>query len=70
MIWSIEDPKGNLVEEEASLKELGKAHFANIYKDDGCTSLVHQLKVVSLFPRMIPIEHTSLLSCQVSLKEI
>ena len=57
MIWSLEDSDGNLIEEEASLKELGKAYFDNIFKDDGCTSLVHQLKVVLLFPRMIPLEH-------------
>ena len=69
-IWSLVDSDGNIVEDEVSLKELGKAHFANIFKDDGCTSLVHQLKVVSLFPRMIPFEHSSLLSCPVNLEEI
>ena len=69
-IWSLEDSDGNVVEDEAALKELGKAHYANIFKDDGCTSLVHQLKVVLLFHRMIPIEHSSLLSCPVNLGEI
>ena len=49
---------------------MGKAHFADIYKDDGSSSLEHQLKVVSLFPRLIPSEHSSLLSRPVSLLEI
>ena len=70
MVWSLEYSDGNLIEEEIPLKEFGKAYFEIIYKEDGCTSLEHQLKVVSLFPRMIPSEHSSLLSCPVSLKEI
>ena len=49
---------------------MGKAYFSDIYKDDGSTSLEHQLKVVSLFPRLIPSEHSSLLSRPVSLLEI
>ena len=54
MIWSLEYSDGNLIEEEAPLKELGKTYFENIFKDDGFTSLEHQLKVISLFPRLIP----------------
>ena len=70
MISSLEDTDGNCFEDEAALKELGKAHFASIYKDDGGTCLVHQLIVVMLFPRMIPIEHSLLLSYPVTLEEI
>ena len=70
MILSLEDSEVNCIEDEAALKDLGKAHFASIFKDDGGTCLVHQLKVVLLFPRMIPIEHSSLLSCPVNLGEI
>ena len=70
MIWSLEDSNGTLIKDESTLKEMGKEHFANIFKDDGGTSLVHQLKVVSLFKRLIPSEHSSTLSCQVNLKEI
>ena len=40
-IWSLEDSDGNCVEDEAALKELGKAHFSSIFKDDGSTCLVH-----------------------------
>ena len=74
MLWprgeGIEDHDGLLVENEASLKEMGKDFFANIYKDEGSTSLDQQLKVISLFPRFIPSEQSSLLSKPVSLHEI
>ena len=66
-IWSLEDSEGNCVEDESALKDLGKAQFSSIFKDDGGTCLAHQLKVVLLFHRMIPIEHSSLLSCPVNL---
>ena len=59
-----------MIEDEVSLKELGKSHFADIYKDDGSVSLEDQLKVILLFPRIIPFEHSSLLSRPVSLLEI
>ena len=74
MLWprgeGLEDHDGILVENEASLKEMGKDFFANIYKDEGSTSLDQQLKVISLFPRFIPSEQSSLLSKPVSLHEI
>ena len=34
-IWSLADEDGNCYEDEATLKDLGQSHFANIYKDDG-----------------------------------
>ena len=70
MIWLLEDDDGNIIEEEAPLKELGKSYFENIFKDEGLTCLDHQLKVISLFPRMIPSEHSSRLTSQVTLKEL
>ena len=70
MIWSLEDHEGTQIEDEMDLKELGKSHFSAIYKDDNSTSLEHQLKVISLFPRLIPSEHSSLLSRLVSILEI
>ena len=70
MIWSLEDGMGNVIVEEGPLKELGKSFFENIFQDEGLTCLDQQLKVISLFPRMIHDEHSSCLSSQVSLKEI
>ena len=69
-IWSLSDEAGNNYEDETALKELGQAHFANIFKDDGGTCLSHQLKVVLLYPRMIPDANAIDLTCQVSLGEI
>ena len=62
MIWSLEDHEGNQIEDEMALKEMGKSHFSDIFKDDNSTSLEHQLKVVSLFSRLIPYEQSSLLT--------
>ena len=69
-IWSLSDEDGNFYEDETALKELSQTHFANIFKDDGGTCLFHQLKVVLLYPRMIPEVNASDLTCPVSLGEI
>ena len=70
MIWSLEDEEGNIIVDEGPLKDLAKSYFENIFKDEGLTCLDHQLKVISLFPRMIPSEHSSRLTSQVTLKEL
>ena len=69
-IWSLLDEAGTSFEDETSLKDLGESHFANIFKDDGGTSLYHQLKVILLYPRMIPAEKDVDLTCQVTLGEV
>ena len=33
-IWALKDDKGNLVEDEKGLKDLGVKYFSNIFKDD------------------------------------
>ena len=70
MIWSLAGEDGNSYEDEAALKELGPSHFANIFKDDGGTCMLHQLKVVMLYPKMISDENASSLTCPVTLMEI
>ena len=70
MIWSLEDSEGVSIKEESALKEMGKNHFSAIFKDEGGTDLVQQLKVVSLFKRLIPPDQTCTLSCSVDIKEI
>ena len=69
-ILSLSDEAGIIYEHETTLKELGQTHFANIFKDDGGTCLSQQLKVVLLYPRMIPDVNATDLTCQVSLGEI
>ena len=69
-IWSLSDEAGNTIEEETALKELGQAHFANIFKDEGETCISHQLKVVLLYPRMILDVNATDLTCPISLGEI
>ena len=69
-IWSLVDEDGNSYEDEAGLKELVQSHFANIFRDDGGTCLMNQLKVVMLYPKMISDENESDLSCPVTLGEI
>ena len=54
-IWSLSDEAGNTFEDETTLKDLGESHFSNIFKDDGGTCLYHHLKVILLYPRMIPM---------------
>jgi len=66
----LEDAEGRCYENEADLKDLDKAHLASIYKDDGGTCIFQQLKVVLLYPRMIPIEIISNLTCLVTLEGI
>ena len=70
MIWSLEDEAGNIIDEDGSLKELGKCFFQNIFTNEGLTCLDQQLNVISLFPRMIPLDHSNCLTTQVTLKEI
>ena len=70
MIWSLEDEEGNIIDDEGLLKDLGKSYFEIIFKDEGLTCLDHQLKVISLFPRLIPSEQSSCLTSQVTLKEL
>ena len=69
-IWSLSDDSGSFYEDEDALKSLGMKHFANIFKDDGGTSIFQQLKVIQLFPRMVPKKNASNLSCPVSIGEI
>ena len=33
-IWALKDYKGNLVEDQKGLKDLGVKYFSNIFKDD------------------------------------
>ena len=53
-IWSLEDNDGNCIDEEEALKNLGLNHFSHVFRDDNQTCLFTQLKVVMLFPTMIP----------------
>ena len=69
-IWYLDDEDGNNYEDEVALKYLGQSHFANIFKDDGGTCLLQQLKVVMLYPKMISDVHASDLTCLVTLGEI
>ena len=69
-IRSLADAEGNCYEDESALKDLGKSHFACIYKDDGGTCLVQQLKVVMIFPKMISNKQATNLTCPVTLWEI
>ena len=69
-IWSLEDEEGIVYEDDGPLKELGKSFFAKIFKDEGNTSLDHQLKVISLFPRMILPDKSSCLTSQVTITEL
>ena len=70
MIWSLEDEEGNVYEDDGPLKELGKSFFEKIFKDEGNTSLEHQLKVISLFPRMVQPDKSSCLTSRVTLNEL
>ena len=58
MIWSLEDDEGNVFEDEGPLKDLGKSFFEHIFRDESLTCLESQVKVISLFPRMIHSEHS------------
>ena len=70
MIWSLANEDGNNYEDEATLKELGQSHFANIFKDDGGTCLMQQLKVAMLYPKMISDVYASDLTYPVTIGEI
>ena len=49
-IWSLNDKKGNMVLEDAPLKQLGKHHFSDLFEDDRTTNISNQLKVIRLSP--------------------
>ena len=52
-IWALNDNEGNLITTDATLKKQGKQHFADLFKDDGKTNIVDQLKVIGLFPSFV-----------------
>ena len=52
-IWDLYDNDGKLITTDATLKQLGEQHFANLFKDDGKTNIVDQLKVIGLFPSYV-----------------
>ena len=51
-IWSLNDKYGNVVSEDAPLKQLRKEHFSDLFQDDGSTNIYDQLKVITLFPAL------------------
>ena len=51
-IWSLTNKNGYLVSEDAPLKQLGKQHFCDLFKDDRTSNITHQLKVIKLFPTL------------------
>ena len=52
-IWALNDNEGNLIATDAALKQLGEQHFVDLFKDDGKTNIVDQLKVIGLFPSFV-----------------
>ena len=69
-IWSLEDSDGNSIDDEDALKILGFNHFSQVFSNDKQTCLLAQLKVVILFPSMIPPEEAHCLVDPVMLSEI
>ena len=69
-IWSLFDGSGTSFEDEDALKALGMKHFAHIFKDDWGTCIIQQLSVIQLYPRMVPLENASDLTCPVSIGEV
>ena len=51
-IWSMNDMFGNVVSEDAPLKQLGKQHFSDLFQDDGSTNISDQLKAIRIFPTL------------------
>ena len=69
-IWYLEDEDGHSVEDEVALKELGQIHFSHIFSDDKQTCILVQLKVVLLYPSMIPYEEANGFIDTVTMTEI
>ena len=42
-----------MITTDATLKHLGEQHFVDLFKDDGKTNIVDQLKVIGLFPSYV-----------------
>ena len=53
-VWYLEDNDGNCIDDEEALKDLVHNHFSHVFCDDKQPYLLAQLKVVMLFPLMIP----------------
>ena len=60
----------NLVEDDDYLNQLELQHFVDLFKDDGCTNIVDQLKVVSLFPSFVKEEERGFFFSEVTLSEV
>ena len=52
VIWSLNDKFGNVVSEDAPLKQLGKHHFSDLFQDCGSTNISNQLKLIRVFPTL------------------
>ena len=69
-IWDLIDENGNVVKTQYHLNLLARAHFENIVKKDGQSSLESQLKTVRLFPAFFNEADNLFVQDQVTLKEI
>ena len=55
-IWGLCNQLGEMIEDDIQLKDLGVAHFSELFSDDGLTNIEDQLKVVRIFPTMVSDE--------------
>ena len=69
-IWALQDQGGNMIEEEAQLKQMGSRHFVELFKDDGSTNIEDQLKVIQLFHTFVQEEERDCFSFVITLAEI
>ena len=52
-IWALLNQVGDMVEEDSHLKQLGVQHFSEIFKDNGSSNILDQLKVIILFTSFV-----------------
>ena len=58
------------MEDEAHLKHLGELHFSELFKDDGNTSIVDQLKVINLFLSFVQEDEVGIFLSNITLSKV
>ena len=58
------------MDDEAHLKHVGELHFSELFKDDGNTSIVDQLKFINLFPSYVQEDEVGIFLWEITLSEV
>jgi hypothetical protein len=69
-VWEISDRNGNIITEQGAIKEEAMDYFRHFFKAQTNCNINEQVRVASLFPRMVSDEDVGSLFNPVTLEEL